>query len=99
MITKKEYKDAKVVVKDYETQELDYAKNIAKKIQVDIIKHTNDTFWRVFPKIVFNGDVVYNVTNEVTYDEDYGGEHDEFIEIDLATKYEVLIHVTGIYGK
>ena len=99
MITIEKYKDAKALVKDYETQELDYAKGIAKKIQVDIINYTNDKFWRVSPEILFNRGVVYYVTNEVTYDEDYSGEYDEFIEIELATKYEVLIHVTGIYGK
>ena len=98
MITKEQYDEAYIVVELYEQQEYEKAEKIAESIEKDIREYTKDKYWTVGTKFI-NGKISYDVTNKVTYDEDYGGYYDKFIERELGQKYGVYIYVTGIYGK
>lgn len=98
MITKEQYNEAQQLIKDYRNQQIKNAQQVAENLEREIQEHTKDLDWYVIPIITHQGDLTYEVTND-SYDEDYGGQFDGFIEGILSQKYGVKTYVTGIYGK
>ena len=98
MVTKTEYLEAEAVVKAYKGQLGKSADSICELLQDEIIEYTKDKYWFVDYSVAFDGELIYTATNETTYDEDYGGEYDKFVE-QLGRKHGVKLRVTGIYGK